>query len=261
MSTFNAFLLCILLFITGISQAQPTYYFNFKTDGSILLAGGIATGLGVYYRNQTPTLSISAIEALKKSEVNGFDRIAIDNYSSIADTWSDVFWGGSHLLPLVFLTQQEGVDNFGKIGGMYGEVFLLNAGITALTKYSVRRARPFVYNPAVDIELKQRKTARTAFLSGHTSMTAVNCFFVAKVFSDLYPHSSWKPVVWSSAAVVPALTGYLRVKAGKHYPTDTIVGYALGAVVGILVPHLHKKRDNRLSVYSGGNGIAIKWRL
>jgi len=242
-------------------QAQVTYHFNWKTDGSILIAGGISTGLSAYYRNQTPILSLTAIESLQKSEVNGFDRIAIDHYSTTADTWSDVFWGGSHLLPLVFLTKQEGKREIGKIGGMFGEVFLLNVGITALTKYTVRRARPFVYNPSIDIDKKQTKTARTAFLSGHTSMTAANCFFVAKVFTDLYPNSAWKPAVWTGAAIVPALTGYLRVKAGKHYPTDTIAGYALGATIGFLVPHLHKKQDSRLTLYGGTNGVAMNWRF
>ena len=61
-------------------------------------------------------------------------------------------------------------------------------------------------------------------------------FFTAKVFSDTNPNSKLRPWVWSSAALLPAVTGYLRVKGGKHFPTDVIVGYAVGAAIGILVP-------------------------
>ena len=47
--------------------------------------------------------------------------------------------------------------------------------------------------------------------------------------------------MWSGAFLIPATTAYLRVKAGRHFPTDVIAGYATGAIVGYLIPHLHKK--------------------
>ena len=250
-----------LLVITFTIQAQSPYHFNWKKESSLLAVGGTTFGLGIYYRSQTSLLDKGTIESLDKMMVNSFDRIAIDNYSTKADRWSDVFWGGTHLLPLVFLTEANTKNDFGKIGALYGEAFLLNTGMTALIKYTARRTRPFVYNPNVATDKKLTKSARTAFLSGHTSMTATNCFFAAKVFSDYYPTSKWKPLVWAGAFSIPALTGYLRVKAGKHYPTDTIAGYALGAAVGVLVPQLHKKRDARLTAYGGWNGMVLKWQF
>jgi membrane-associated phospholipid phosphatase len=39
------------------------------------------------------------------------------------------------------------------------------------------------------------------------------------------------------------------MEAGKHFLTDVIVGYTIGATVGVLVPQLHKKKD--------GNGLSI----
>ncbi len=93
-----------LLVCALIGEAQSPYHFNKKTDGILLLTGGSVAGLGLYYRSQTNLLSEETIASLQKTEVNNFDRIAIDNYSTTADRWSDVFWGGTHLLPLVFLT-------------------------------------------------------------------------------------------------------------------------------------------------------------
>ena len=55
---------------------------------------------------------------------------------------------------------------------------------------------------------------KKAFFSGHTSISAVNSFFLAKVYADYFPESKWRALTWSLAAAVPAFTGYLRVKAG-----------------------------------------------
>ena len=47
--------------------------------------------------------------------------------------------------------------------------------------------------------------------------------------------------MWTGAAIVPALVGFTRVKAGKHYWTDVLTGYAVGALVGTLTPFLHRR--------------------
>ena len=61
--------------------------------------------------------------------------------------------------------------------------------------------------------------------------------------------------------MIPAITGYLRVKAGKHYPTDTIAGYLLGATAGILIPQLHKKKMEKVSFYGGPAGMLVRLKL
>ena len=125
------------------------------------------------------------------------------------------------------------------------EGYIVNAGITGLIKYSARRPRPYVFNPEEELTLRQSRNARTSFLSGHTSVTSYNAFFTAQVFSDYYPDSKVKPWVWVGAAVIPAITGILRVQGGRHYPTDVIAGYALGAVTGIVIPRLHRRINDR----------------
>ncbi len=88
--------------------------------------------------------------------------------------------------------------------------------------------------------MKLTKNTRRSFFSGHTSHVAASTFFTAKVLTDINPDGSNNSLYWITAATIPAITGYLRVKGGKHFPTDVIVGYAVGALVGILVPELHK---------------------
>ena len=60
------------------------------------------------------------------------------------------------------------------------------------------------------------------------------------MFHDFNPGSRAQPYVWGAAAAVPAVVAYFRTKAGKHFLTDNLVGYAVGATVGIMVPRLHR---------------------
>ena len=39
------------------------------------------------------------------------------------------------------------------------------------------------------------------------------------------------------------VVAYFRIRAGKHFLTDNLVGYAVGATVGVLVPRLHRVGD------------------
>jgi membrane-associated phospholipid phosphatase len=56
------------------------------------------------------------------------------------------------------------------------------------------------------------------------------------------------PYVWATAAAFPLVTGILRLTAGKHYPSDVLVGYLVGAATGILVPFAHQRMQHRRSL-------------
>ncbi|HZH68275.1 MAG TPA: phosphatase PAP2 family protein, partial [Chitinophagales bacterium] len=122
------------------------------------------------------------------------------------------------------------------------ETFMMSFAITSMTKELVQRTRPYVYYDDVPMSEKIRKDARASFFSGHTSMTATGTFFSAMVYTQMHPNSKWKPLVWTGAAAFPLGVGLLRYSGGKHYWTDILTGYLVGATIGVLVPHLHKKR-------------------
>ena len=65
------------------------------------------------------------------------------------------------------------------------------------------------------------------------------------------------------AAALPALTGYLRIRAGRHYPSDVLVGYLVGGAVGYLIPTLHKKKPKgkSLSIAPSMGGVYLNYRF
>jgi membrane-associated phospholipid phosphatase len=67
-------------------------------------------------------------------------------------------------------------------------------------------------------------------------------FSLAMMYADYNPKSKLKPLVWSLCAAFPIATGALRYKAGKHFWTDVITGYVMGALIGVGVPYLHSQK-------------------
>src|ERR671920_1326353 len=93
--------------------------------------------------------------------------------------------------------------------------------------------------------------ARNAFFAGHAALVGTATFFTAKVFADYHPDSKLKWVFFGAAAVATGTTGYLRHRGGRHFPSDILVGTAVGTLSGILIPHFHKNKlfkDPNLSV-------------
>jgi membrane-associated phospholipid phosphatase len=183
-------------------------------------------------------LTEDGINSLTPEDVNKLDRIAIGPYQE--DVLGDVLLYGSYLLPLTFLTYQDTREDFGTLSLMYGEVVLLNTGINALVKGLTTRNRPFVYNADSPIEEKYKIDARHSFYSGHTSTTASNSFFTARVLSEYLTDNTAKVLIWSAAALIPAVTGFSRINTHNHFPTDVIVGYIVGAAIGYLIPAIHE---------------------
>ncbi len=251
----------VLALAAGPGHTQSPYYLRLGKEAALIGVGGTALVSGILLKDQTTLFSPGELERLDPAHVNAFDRGAVYNTSRAAREASDYFLDGSHLLPLLLLAGRGTRHDFGSIAFLWGETLLVNGGLTLASKYAFRRPRPYVYNLETEARHKQTTNAKTAFFSGHTSMTAANTFFAARVFSDYYPDSKWKPVVWAAAAAVPAVTGYLRVRAGRHYPSDVIAGYAAGALAGYFIPHLHKRpgrKNDGIELYGSMNGALLR---
>ena len=256
--------ICLLLVLNSLNlqsqhDHQHVYNWDRTTDGAILGGAVLLWGTSNYLKQKADKITIEDIPMRIPENVWFLDKGATNNYSADADKWSDVILYTSIALPFSHysaeICRREGYT----IGAMALQTFFITDGITNLTKAFTKRFRPFTYNPDVPLEEKLSNGARYSFISGHASNTAALGWFSAKVFSDLYPDSKWKPVIWTLGVSLPAATAYLRYRAGKHFPTDVLAGYAVGAAVGYLVPHFHKteNRDIAIRLIPTGNGMAI----
>jgi len=254
--------LVLFLLLQNFGYSQSPYDLSFKKELPYYSVGLGSVALGKYLSKRSPFFTEDELIPLNASDINAFDRIATSQFSERHNKASDVLMNGSYAMPFVLLAGKKTRKSFGQIMLLYGEAVSMNAGFTLITKFVFKRPRPYIFNETITDEYKTSRKARTSFISGHTSTTTVNCFFAAKIFSDFYPDSKWKPVVWTLAATIPAATATLRVTAGKHYPTDVIAGYAMGATIGVLIPHLHRNKkmeDIGLRINVGYNSALVTW--
>lgn len=251
-------------------KGENPYSVNFNNElpyfGTTL--GLLGTGLWIKSVNEKDPFTEAELAMLDASKVNRFDRGAIYNNSSSARRISDIIRTTGLALPLVFVSNHHTKKDMLPLSVMALEVFGLTGALTLNTKFLFTRTRPLAYNPNVSLDLRTGPTTRLSFISGHTAYTAAFSVYMAKVIHDYHPNMK-KGVrlgVWSFALTMPIATGYFRIKGGKHYNTDVIAGYAAGALIGWLIPELHKKgRDQKYTLApfnnDGASGLTFMLKL
>jgi len=246
MKFLKPFLIFQFIILTSFNFGQENNSKPFNLDftrEAILIGAGAAAGVtSLIILNNIEPLTPEEINSLNPADVNGFDRGAIGPYKE--DQVGDVLLYTSALLPLTFLANEEMNKDFLDLAVMYGEVLLVAESVNGIVKGTVKRTRPYVYDPNTDIADKITKDARVSFFSGHTTTTAAISFFTAKVFSEYIEDNTAKVLIWCGAAIYPAVTALMRVNAHWHFPTDVMAGYVFGALVGYFIPELHKNKNS-----------------
>jgi membrane-associated phospholipid phosphatase len=224
-------------------QAPSPYRTRFVIDAPITagLMGLSATGL--YLVRHKRVASAAELAALDRANVPGIDRFSAGTYSESAQSASDALcYGTLALVPALLAFDPHVHGRYGQVAGLYLETMATTAAIFTLTVGTVYRSRPYLYG-AEGGSKRQGTIATNSFFGGHTAHTATATFFAAQVFHDFNPGSRAQPYVWGAAATIPAVVAYFRIRAGKHFLTDNLVGYAVGATMGVLVPRLHQTGD------------------
>ncbi len=95
-----------------------------------------------------------------------------------------------------------------------------------------------------------------SFPSGH----AANAFAVAHVIADEYPGWKVKLAVYSLAAA----TGFERIQGREHFPSDVLVGAAVGYLVGGYVFNHHSAHSKTHVAFApifgrGGAGVSLQF--
>jgi membrane-associated phospholipid phosphatase len=112
--------------------------------------------------------------------------------------------------------------------------------------------------------LPEQAQGYRAFYSGHTSTAVAALTASAWTLHFRDGPQAWP---WIVTGVVGASVGVERVLAGRHFPTDVLVGGAAGFAVGTAIPWLHVRRpsgeralrDVRLVPAGRGFALAARW--
>ena len=235
-------------------------------SAGVVLGGLALGGMNIIYgRDQIP---LAEVQALKKSDINRFDRPIADNYSTTAKSTSDLFFYGSMPLPFFLLLDKKIRKDGLSVGVMYLQALGTTGFLYSTAAMISDRYRPIAYNPNVPMEIRQSGGSKNSFFAGHPALVATSTFFLAKVYSDYHPEMKHKWILYTVAGGLAATTGFLRMKAGYHFRTDVITGITVGALVGVLVPQLHKNKlmkNSKLTLlpkYKKGNtGFTAYYKL
>lgn len=230
------------------SQNITTYQLNLKYETT---AAALGIGVTQYLYTKVPAATILNTPkalALKKEDVNRFDRPVLkfpsSGYKNAHDRSNYVMYS-TFALPGILMLDKNIRRDWKEVATMYLQIHAVSSAAYLVSTFSVDRARPLAYNTSYPIELRSGESTNNAFFSGHVNSTAAAAFFMAKVYNDYNKLPIGKKILtYAAASIPPTAVALYRMRAGKHFRTDVITGFALGAATGILVPALHKKRKN-----------------
>ncbi len=101
-------------------------------------------------------------------------------------------------------------------------------GVTELAKALINRNRPILYSEDA-IEAQRSVNSHRSMYSGHTAVSfALGTSYYLSMSDKTGFDRSW-PLI--SAAVI----GAMRLAAGKHFPTDVLVGAVLGIATSMVM--------------------------
>jgi undecaprenyl-diphosphatase len=242
-------------------------------DG-VLIAGG--AGFSFMLSLVLGTGEIRATPPGPTSSLLSIDRGAVtQNIDPNAGTFSDVGLYtaiGFAALDPILSGLRDGWDAGLVDVLLYAETLSLTETLTDITKIAVRRPRPVDYvdcpagpggAPNGSSGCASSTNLQLSFFSAHAAVTA-SLGATATYLAFVRDPSSARPwITLGAATALAAFVSYERVRSGAHFPTDVITGSMAGAAIGVLVPHLHRHKQEAPPMWvgaaptSGGGALTL----
>jgi membrane-associated phospholipid phosphatase len=147
---------------------------------------------------------------------------------------------------------------FSKALVVEGQAIAATLVVNTLVKELVGRPRPYTHN-ADALDLCKEKSASgeadVSFPSGHSANAFVGAMAGSLLYTARVDDIAARHVMWGVEFALAAATAELRVFAGRHYRSDVLVGSALGAAFGLLLPTLHGVGTPRVNASEWLTGV------
>jgi hypothetical protein len=265
-------------FIPARPLKTKVYRVNYYVTGSIITVGMVSDYFAIGRLKSKPKITSEELAFInsdqQKGLINSIDRVALDQNISQRDLYTSISDYGEiaiFLLPSLLIIDKKMRKDWLDLLLMYVEGHTITFSFynySPLGPTFQNRCRPFVYYPELTDDYRMNdNNSRNSFFSGHVGSCAYSTFFMAKVYCDYHPNlGAKKYLLYLAASVPPLIIGYARVKSLAHFPSDVAVGFGLGAVIGIVVPELHKNRhlkDFSINMSSSPEalGLSVSWKL
>lgn len=120
--------------------------------------------------------------------------------------------------------------------GITIEALVATSAVTNFLKSTVHRPRPY----AIDGQ-PQPTAVYHSFPSGHTSASFAGASALFDIWRLRHPQSRATPWIGAGLYAAAAACGFLRVEAGRHYPSDVVAGAGIGTAVGWGIVEAHRQ--------------------
>ncbi|HEU4902650.1 MAG TPA: phosphatase PAP2 family protein [Flavisolibacter sp.] len=261
--------------LTKVDTTAPAVY---KINPvSTILIGVAATGANMIAINNVlhnkPELSVAEIQAANRNILNGFDKWALnqdptkrDHFYTLSDHGLTITLAAS---AATFLFNKKTKKDWLRLALMYYQTQFLTFAFYDFSFFGPlfqNRLRPIVYYDYFTIDQRKGGNQKNSFYSGHVANATAATFFAVKVYSDYHPEiGNKKYLLYGLASIPPLVTGWLRVKALAHFPSDVMAGFLIGGTFGILIPELHriKSKNVQLNTFYNGQsgGLSLTYNL
>jgi hypothetical protein len=253
------------------------YRVNYFVEGAVIIAGMAGDIIAIPRLKHKASLDSTEVAFANKDQqknlINSVDKWALKQPTSNRTLWKKISDDGEigiFLLPSLLMIDKNIRKDWLHILFMYVEGHTITFtfyNYSPLGPFFQNRYRPAVYYPELGFDAQKNSNNRNSFYSGHTASCAYSTFFMVKVYCDYHPNiGAVKYLLYLAASVPPLFMGYARIRSLDHFPSDVAVGFGLGAVLGIVVPALHKLPCSKylslgLSTSPDAVGLSIRWNL
>jgi len=208
-----------------------------RPTNGLVIGGALALGFGL------SLIPMREHRALWQHEIFGdTDDPVHTSFSPRAAQISDGILAAAVAAPVVYLTGGTIEDADGDRLLIYGESLAINLAVFEGAKHLVQRPRPYLYStsPAVArYAADQGDDAYQSFYSGHAATAFCAATAGAYLVGASAGSSAQRALAWGGGFAAAAAAANLRVRAGKHFYSDVVIGGVVGLAIGYAVPALH----------------------